>query len=533
MKLSNEGLKNSAAWKEKGYSIPAYNREEMMKKTKENPVWIHFGNGNLFKAFQANVVERLLNKNLLDKGIITAENDVLILENNRKKDLLVLLATLKANGTVEKTVVGSIAESVLFQPEAKQEYNRMKEIFAAPSLQMVSFTITEKGYSLLDASGSYKEEVEKDFQAGPHKACSYFGKITGLLYERFRTCAKPLALVSMDNCSHNGDVLKHAVMAYVQAWIENGLAETDFLNYVEANISFPWTMIDKITPRPDKSVEAMFKADGIEDLTPLVSSRGSLVAPFVNAEETEYLVIEDDFPNGRPALEKGGIIFCDRATVNQVETMKVTTCLNPLHTALAIFGCLLGYERIADEMKDETLVKLIKNIGYKEGLPVVADPKILDPKAFIDTVIEVRLPNPFMPDAPQRIAMDTSQKLPVRFGKTIRSYIESDSLDVQSLEAIPMVYAGWLRYLMQIDDQGNAFEASSDPMLEKLTGLMKDIRLGDVIGVEDVEEILRDESIFSLDLVEAGLADKVVAYFNEMNAAPGAIGLCLEKALDR
>jgi fructuronate reductase len=129
--------------------------------------------------------------------------------------------------------------------------------------------------------------------------------------------------------------------------------------------------------------------------------------------------------------------------------------------------------------------------------------------------------------------MDTSQKLPVRFGKTIRSYIESDSLDVQSLEAIPMVYAGWLRYLMQIDDQGNAFEASSDPMLEKLTGLMKDIRLGDVIGVEDVEEILRDESIFSLDLVEAGLADKVVAYFNEMNAAPGAIGLFLEQALDR
>jgi fructuronate reductase len=530
MKLNNEGIKNTAAWTEKGYSVPAYDREEMMKRTRENPVWVHFGNGNLFKAFQANAAERLLSQHVLDKGIITAEDDALILEKNRSKDLLVLAATLKADGTVDKTVVGSIAESVLFLPEAKEEYARMKEIFAAPGLQMLSFTITEKGYSLLDAQGNYRDDVEKDFKNGPENVNSFFGKITGLLYERYTTCNKPLALVSMDNCSHNGDVLKKAVMAYVNAWVDNGLAETEFLQYVEEKISFPWTMIDKITPRPDKSVEELFQADGIEDLTTLVSSRGALVAPFANAEETEYLVIEDDFPNGRPALEQAGIIFSDRDTVNQVETMKVTTCLNPLHTALAVFGCLLGYERIADEMKDERLVKLIKTIGYKEGLPVVEDPKILDPKEFIDTVIEVRLPNPFMPDAPQRIAMDTSQKLSVRYGKTIRSYMENEDLDVQSLEAIPMVYAGWLRYLMQIDDKGNAFEASSDPMLEKLTGLMKDIHLGDQISVEDVEEILRDESIFSLDLVDAGLADKVVAYFNEMNAAPGAVGRFLEKA---
>ncbi len=111
----------------------------------------------------------------------------------------------------------------------------------------------------------------------------------------------------------------------------------------------------------------------------------------------------------------------DRETVNKTERMKVTTCLNPLHTAMSVYGCMLGYDLICAEMKDEDIVALIKRLGYVEGLPVVVDPKILDPKSFIDEVIEQRLPNPFMPDMPQRIATDTSQKVGIRFGETIKT----------------------------------------------------------------------------------------------------------------
>ena len=118
----------------------------------------------------------------------------------------------------------------------------------------------------------------------------------------------------------------------------------------------------------------------MEELEPVITSKNTYVAPFVNAEECEYLVIEDAFPNGRPKLEKGGIIFTERETVDKVEKMKVCTCLNPLHTALAVYGCLLGYELISKEMKDETLKKLVEGIGYTEGLPVVVNPGILDPK---------------------------------------------------------------------------------------------------------------------------------------------------------
>ena len=91
--------------------------------------------------------------------------------------------------------------------------------------------------------------------------------------------------------------------------------------------------------------------------------------------------------------------------------------MNPLHTALAVFGCLLGYESIAAEMGDPLLKTLVERIGYDEGIPVVVDPEILSPMEFIHEVISQRLPNPFIPDVPQRIATDTSQKVPIRFGR--------------------------------------------------------------------------------------------------------------------
>lgn len=117
------------------------------------------------------------------------------------------------------------------------------------------------------------------------------------------------------------------------------------------------------------------------------------------------------------------MLYTTRETVDKVETMKVTTCLNPLHTAMAIYGCLLGYTLISAEMKDVDIRPFIQKIGYIEAMPVVTDPGVINPYEFIGTVINRRLPNPFMPDTPQRIAMDTSQKIPIRFGETIKKYL--------------------------------------------------------------------------------------------------------------
>ena len=534
MKLTNAGLQEKEAWLDAGYKLPEYDRETVAKKTKENPFWIHFGAGNIFRAFQANVVQNLLNEGVLDTGLVVAEGyDYEIIEKMYlTHDSLSVLATLKADGNVEKTVIGSVVESLILDSSNDTHYGRLKEIFEADSLQMASFTITEKGYSLIDGKGELLAAVQADFASGPAKPESYIGKVASLLYTRFLAGEKPIAMVSMDNCSHNGDKLYAAMDTFAKEWEKRGLAREGFIAYVnnKSKVSFPWSMIDKITPRPDASVEKILNDDGIEELEPVVTSKNTYVAPFVNAEECEYLVIEDAFPNGRPALEAGGIMFTERETVDKVEKMKVCTCLNPLHTALAVYGCLLGYELISAEMKDETLKKLVEGIGYAEGLPVVVNPGIIDPKEFIDTVVNVRIPNPFMPDAPQRIATDTSQKLAIRFGETIKAYAVSDKLEVSSLKLIPLVFAGWLRYLMAVDDEGKAFTLSADPLLSEVCPYVEGIKLGESVDAETIlKPVLSNSKIFGVDLYEVGMAELVCSYFSELIAGPGAVRKTLEK----
>ncbi len=532
MRLSEAGIRQED-WKAKGYGVPEYDRAAVRARTMEAPFWIHFGAGNIFRAFQARVVQELLNAGKLDRGLIVAEGyDYEIIEKvNRPHEDLGIAVTLKADGSIEKEIVGSVVESLCLDSGNESEYARLKEIFAKESLQMASFTITEKGYSLVDGRGQTLAAVERDLAAGPEKPESYIGKVASLLYERFQKGALPIAMVSMDNCSHNGDKLHAAIRAFAEGWQKNGLVAGDFLGYVEdpSRVSFPWTMIDKITPRPDKKVEEILIADWGEELAPLVTGKNTYVAPFVNAEECEYLVIEDRFPNGREALEQGGFIFTDRETVDKVEKMKVCTCLNPLHTTLAVFGCLLGYELISEEMKDPELHKLVETIGYQEGLPVVVDPGILSPRRFIDEVVKKRIPNPFMPDTPQRIATDTSQKLGIRFGETIKAYRSAPSLDVAQLTRIPLVFAGWLRYLMGIDDSGAQFTPSPDPMLDALCPVMAQIPLGETEKIDGVREILSNAAIFGVDLYEVGLGERVEEYFREMNAGAGAIRRTLQK----
>ena len=535
LSLSTKGLENKTVWEAAGYALPQYDREVVAANTKENPFWIHFGPGNIFRAFQANVVQNLLNAGLLDKGLIVAEGyDYEIVEKmNRPHDDYNLLVTLKADGNIEKTVIGSVVESLTVNSQNAADWTRLKEIFGKDSLQMVSFTITEKGYSLVNGRGDYLPGVPEDLANGPENAMSYMGKVAALVYARYVAGQKPVAMVSMDNCSHNGDKLYAAVNAFAEKWVENGVVDAGFKAYVndKSKVSFPWSMIDKITPRPDASVEAILKADGVEDLEPVVTSKNTWVAPFVNAEETEYLVIENAFPNGTPeVLKKGGVMFTERETVDKVEKMKVCTCLNPLHTALAVFGCVLGHVKISEEMKDAELKKLVETIGYVEGLPVVVNPGVLDPKEFIDTVLNVRIPNPFMPDTPQRIATDTSQKLAIRFGETIKAYAASETLNVADLKLIPMVFAGWLRYLMAIDDAGNKFELSPDPLLDAVCPVVAGIKLGDEIDVEaTLRPVLTNKKIFGADLYEVGLADLVCKYFGEMIAGVGAVRATLKK----
>ncbi|MDR0472204.1 MAG: mannitol dehydrogenase family protein [Treponema sp.] len=535
MRLNDRELSDRKAWEKAGIELPRFDREKMNRATRDNPQWVHFGAGNIFRAFPAAVQQALLEEGCTAAGIIAAEGyDYEIIDALfAPHDNLSLLVTLKADGSTEKKVIASISQALKADCNDK-DFACLEAVFRNPGLQMASFTITEKGYSLTSGSGAFIPEVEEDFINGPAAPVSYMGKAAALMHRRYLAGELPIALVSMDNCSHNGDKLREAITAFAAKWLENGRADKGFVTYLEnpSKVSFPWTMIDKITPRPDETVMSMLAAAGFECGAGRVTAKGTYIAPFVNAEETQYLVIEDSFPNGRPPLEKGGVIFTDRETVDKVEKMKVCTCLNPLHTALAVFGCLLGYNRISEEMKNPDLVRLVEIIGLKEGLPVVVDPKIIQPGRFIDEVIKVRLPNPFMPDTPQRIATDSSQKIPVRFGETIKAYLSSSSLKTGDLKLIPLVLAAWVRYLMGIDDEGKTFTVSPDPLYSSLTPLLKEIKLGDKGPFREIlKPILSNERIFAVDLYEAGLGERVERYFEELLAGPGAAARVLKKYL--
>ena len=483
MKLNDilSGQLNAAEWEAKGYQLPKFDIKALREKTAKEPTWVHFGGGNIFRAFPAAILNDALNTGKYDRGVIVAETfDFEVIDKAYAPyNNLSLCVNLCSDGSIEKKVIASVTEALKADPQF-EDWNRLVEIFKNPSLQMISFTITEKGYTYNEA----------DLARGL-KPLFAMGKVCALLLERFNARQLPLK--------------------------------------DEKKITFPWSMIDKITPRPHEKVKEMLAADGFDDNNYIETEKHTFTAPFVNAEEVQYLVIEDNYTNGRPPLDLGGALYTTRETVDKVETMKVTTCLNPLHTAMSIYGCMLGYTLISAEMADEDLRPFVQKLGYIEAMPVVVDPGVLNPYEFIGAVINRRLPNPFMPDAPQRIAMDTSQKLPIRFGETLKKYI-ARGLDKSNLVLIPLTLAGYARYLKGIKDDGTAFDCSPDPMLDELQAIVAPLEIGKVDqDWSPLKKLYSRKDVFGLDLYEAGLGEQIEGMVKELFAGNGAVRQTLHK----
>lgn len=535
MKLTINGIRDRAPWEKAGIVLPGYDAEAVSERAKKEPQWVHFGIGNIFRVFIGGIADGLLEEGVMDRGITCVETfDYDVVDKiYAPYDNLGLSVILRGDGVREYKVLGSLAEAVKAQSSAPAQWNRLKEIFTSPSLQIVSFTITEKGYALQKADGTWFPFVQADIQNGPDKAVGAMAVLTAMLYARYQAGRYPLALVSMDNCSQNGARLRKSVLTMTEQWQKAGFVDDGFAAYVsdERVVAFPWTMIDKITPRPSEQIAADLEKLGVENMQPVITAKKTYIAPFVNAEKPQYLVIEDSFPNGRPALEKGfGVYMADRETVNLSERMKVTVCLNPVHSATGPLGVVLGYDLFAHMLNtDADMMKMARMVAYDEGLPVVPDPGILSPQAFVDELFSDRFPNEYLGDTNLRLAVDVSQMVGIRFGETIKAYAAKDG-SASCLTAIPLGIAGWLRYMLAVDDAGNAYELAPDPMNEEIQEQLKDIVVGRPETFKDqLRPILSNVRLFFTDLYEAGLGEKIETMFREMLAGPGAVKATVHK----
>ena len=466
MKLSVNGIKDHEVWEKAGIMLPGYDVEGVSAKAKEAPVWVHFGIGNIFRVFIGGIADGLLEEGVLDRGLTCVETfDYDVVDKIYKPyDNLGLSVILHGDGRRDYKVLGSLAEAVKAQASDAEQWDRLKEIFKSSSLQMVSFTITEKGYALQKADGTYFPFVQADIQNGPDKATGAMAVLVSMLFERYKAGRFPIALC-------------------------------------------------------------------VEDMQPVITSKKTYIAPFVNAEKPQYLVIEDSFPNGRPALEKGfGVYMADRNTVNLSERMKVTVCLNPVHSATGPLGVVLGYDLFAHMLNtNEDMMKMARMVAYDEGLPVVADPGILSPQAFVDELFNDRFPNEYLGDTNLRLAVDVSQMVGIRFGETVKAYVKKYG-DASRLTAIPLGIAGWLRYMLGVDDEGNRFELAPDPMNEELQEQFKDIVVGQPETFKDqLKPILSNERLFFTDLYKDGVGEKIEDMFREMIAGPGAVKATIHK----
>lgn len=517
--------------------LPKKDGTQLLEKGCISPVWIHFGGGNLYRAMHAEIAQDLIDAEALDAGVVVLETfDEEAAEkgyDSYKNQILQVI--MLEDGTLHKRLLASTAKAMAASTKFKENWEQIISYFKNPNLQFTTFTITEKGYGLTASNGEFLPVVKEDIKKGPTFPSHTISIVTSLLYTRFNAGQHPIAMVTTDNFSRNGEKFQESVLTIARAWEKEGHVSSDFISYLNNTdkVTFPWSMIDRITPNPSQNVLNRLKEEGFEDLDLIHTAKGTNIAPFVNTEEVHYLVMEDSFPNGRPELEKGGVLLTDRKTVDKADAMKVTTCLNPLHTALAIFGSILGFESIAKEVQDPELKQLIQKVGYVEGLPVVIDPEVINPKEFIDEVVNKRFPNPAIPDTPQRIAADTSQKLGIRFGETIKKYKEQKDKSTEELTFIPLVLAGWLRYLLAVDDEGKDFTPSPDPLLKEMQEKLEEISLGSI--PDELETILKpvlsNERIFGVDLYQAGLADKVIGCFKELTVEPGAVRKTLKKYL--
>jgi mannitol 2-dehydrogenase len=445
-------------------STPGYDRARLRAGI------VHLGVGAFHRSHQAMYVDRLLERGAGQDwaicGVGVLPSDRRIADAMAAQDCLYTLVVKHADGTMDARVVGSIVE-YLFAPA---DPGAVIEKMASETTRIVSLTVTEGGYNVDVATGEFDAadpDVVHDRQSASAPRTS-FGLVTEALVRRRDRGLAPFAVVSCDNIQHNGDVARRSFAAFA------ALRDPRLGAWVEREVSFPNSMVDRITPVTTEEDRAeVARRFGVEDHWPVMCE------PFAQ------WVLEDRFPLGRPPLEDVGVQLVE--DVEPYEAMKLRL-LNAGHQALAYLGHLAGHRLVHDAAQDPLLRRFLLSYMEEEASPTLQPVPGIDLDDYRHGLI-TRFSNPAVLDTLARLAVDGSERLPKWLLPVIRGGLAARR-DVRRSIA---VVAGWARYAEGVDEDGRPI-AVVDRRRERLTANARRQR-------EDPLAFVADREIFG-DLVD-------------------------------
>jgi mannitol 2-dehydrogenase len=397
---------------------------------------VHFSVGNFHRAHQAVYLDRLIaagghdDWGLCGVGLMDDPRERAKAASFPKQDCLYTLTECPPQGAADVQVVGSIVE-YLFAPDDPEA---VLAKLCDPAIRIVTMTLTEGGYNIDDETHAFKlqaPDIVHDL-ANPTTPRTAFGYVAEALSRRRARGMQPFTILSCDNLRHNGDVAKIAFTSFARAR-DPGLAD-----WMEAEIDFPNSMVDRITPATTDTDRARLDAaSGIEDEIP------------VFCEDFIQWVMQDHFRYGRPRFEAVGVQITE--DVWAYEQIKLRM-LNASHSMLAFPGTIAGYRLVHETVGDPLIQELLMQFWDRDVIPLLTAPPGLSLTGYRDKLLE-RYLNPATRDQTIRIATDGASRIPIFAGDTIRSVIAKGG-DVRRLA---FLLAAFARCLGGVDDKGERF----------------------------------------------------------------------------
>lgn len=433
-------------------SLPSNIAKPDYGRSTVTPGIVHFGMGNFFRAHEAFYIDRCLSQeNQRDWGIVGVE----LMDNDamrekaaayKRQDGLFSLTEVNSDGDASVRVVGSVIDYL----HAPADPEAVIKLLSDPAIRIISMTITEGGYNIDENTGEFDlthAGVKHDL-ANPATPQTVFGLVIEALRRRRDNGVGPFTILSCDNLRHNGTVAKKAFTGYAKA------ADAELAQWIEANVTFPNAMVDRITPAVNaNAIKKINAGSGLEDELPLLT------------ETFHDWVLEDKFCAGRPDLAAVGARMTDDVT--GYEQVKVRM-LNASHTMLACPAVLLGYEYVHEAMQDEELSALLENFLSKDVIPTLDAPADLDVQDYKRTVLS-RFSNPAMADQLLRIAGDTNSKIQVFWTDTFERNLKAGN----EVSRLAFGAAAWLEVLCGKNEKGATFDTFEPTLTEEQRALAK------------------------------------------------------------